>query len=311
MSVLNLTNDEVFQALGHLLGISRDSTLWDATTFSDVNRIIRSGRRRFFSVNNWKFLNTDLVINTAPPISSSTITVVSGVVTLAAGIWPSDAIDYVLSPSSGGVYTIASRDSDTQLTLHDTSLNLDPLSTYTIYKTHYNLPSNFGSWEGPITVGNNNVVRESRNFPEYLVRSIANTRRLRIGRPELFAVSSNTDSGDIGIPTFKLQIYPLPDIVYTMSSRYKIAPGDGLDLDTGVANTHAIFSEAMLEAILAAAEVIAFDKAGVHAERFEQLAAEAINIDNRMYGTRLGAPRSASRFVDKNRQLIDAPVSFE
>lgn len=310
MASLNLTNDEIKAALGHFLGISRDPDDWDAITVADTNRIIRAGRRRFFSAANWNFLNQDLPIITEAPQSTGTIEIVAGVVTLTGSTWPTDATLWVLKPDNGGVYTINTRDSGTQLTLHDTSVNADALSTYVLYKVTYELPAGFGGWEGPITIGNDIYVRESRNFPEYLVRSVAGHRRARAGRPELFTVTSNPDS-ETGIPEYFFQLYPLPDAVYVLNTRYKVAPGDTLSLDDDVPTTHSVFAEAMLEAILAAAEVIAFDAPGAHTMRYTELIQEAKGIDGRMPGIRLGTPRNGRNRHNKLRTLIDAPVIID
>jgi hypothetical protein len=297
--------------MGRMLGISRTPGDWDTVTAADVDRIIRSGRRRFFSANNWKFLRENYHIPVIAPITTGTVTVVSGVVTLAGATWPTDAVNYVFEPEGGGVYAIDSYDSTTQITLEDTSLDADALSTYTIYQVKYDLPSNFGGWEGPIVVENYNgqQLNESRNFPEFTVRAFANRLTSHSGRPELFTVVSTTDS-ETAIAVHQLSIYPLPDDDYVLSTRIKINAGDTLDLADTVVVSDPIFSECYKESVLAAAEVIAFGQPGSHSQRFAELLQEAVRQDNAIAGIRYGRPRRNSIGRSRYYDLIVGTVDM-
>lgn len=312
MSSLGLSNSEIKSAIGQLLGISRDSSEWGSTEISDVDRAIRSGRRRFFSANRWKFLVNSQIINTVAPFQAGSITVAAGVVTLTGSTFPALSTDMVLAPSAGGVYTIASRDSDTQITLDDTSLTITVAdTTFNMYQFRYALPSNFGGWEGPITLGNDNgrTINERRNLPDFTVRSFASRERPRTGEPHLFSVSNEADL-ETGVATYTLSLYPLPDKVYVLSTRYRIAPGDTLSLSDSVIVTDPILSECYLESILAAVEIMAFDQPGPHTQRFQQLLPEAIGIDNAMSGTRLGRPRNGRFTKPRNFELIVGTVDL-
>ena len=104
MATLAITNDELDAEIGQVLGISRTRTDWDPlTTALDVDRMVRSGRRRFFSAYNWSFLREDLVINTIAPITAGTVTIVNGAVTLTTA-WSDFAnfADYLFAPDGGG-----------------------------------------------------------------------------------------------------------------------------------------------------------------------------------------------------------------
>jgi hypothetical protein len=297
MATLALTNDELYSEIGRCLGISRDNGTWGTDTQADVDRIVRSGRRRFFSANNWKFLVTDTKFSILEPFTDGTVTVVAGVVTFAGSpTVPTDTVNYVFAPQGGGVYEVASYDSTTQITLSDTSVSADALSTYSLYKIIYDLPTGFGGWEGPFVVENYNggQINESRNFPEYVLRAFANRETARTGRPELFSIVSTPDS-ETAIATHQVRIYPLPDQAYIVSGRYKIHAGDTLDAAESAISADPVFTECYKESILAACEIIAFGQPGSHSARFVELLREAVRQDNAMANIRYGRPRKNSR----------------
>ena len=313
MSTLAITNSEIYAELGFLLGISRTFSDWDTQTQGDMNRVLRSGRRRFFSARAWKFLQQPLVIPILGPFQEETITIAAGVVTKTAGTaWPTDATNYVLSPGGGGVYAIASRTSDTEIILEDTTVaNAVADGDYNLYKIKYDLPSGFGGWEGPITLENANglTINESRNFPDYVVRAFANLDRPITDTPRLFSLTSTTDAVT-AIATYQLLIYPLPDEDYTLHTEIRIAPGDTLTEADSVVITNPVFTECYKECILAAAEVTWFDRPKAHSERFKALLKEAIRIDNAMAGVRHGRPRNRNIRRTRDYELIVGTVDF-
>jgi len=313
MATLSLTNAELYAELGRMLGISRTSSDWDSVTAADVDRIVRSGRRRFFSANKWKFLVQDTDLTLIAPIETGTVTVVSGVVTFAgAAALPSDVdTHYLFEPDGGGVYNIASRGSDTELTLEDTSLSADALTTFVLYKFKYDLPSAFAGWEGPISIENYDgfQLNESRNFPEYVLRAFANRDRSRTGRPELFSIVSTTDS-ETAIATHLFQVFPLPDQLYVIKGRHKIAAGDTLDAAESAISADPVFTECYKESVLAAAEVIGFGQPGSHTARFQELLPEAVRQDNAMSGIRHSRPRRSVRGRSRYYDLIVGTVDM-
>lgn len=312
MATLALTNDELDSEIGMVLGVSRTRTDWDSTTQADVDRMVRSGRRRFFSAHNWKFLQEDLLINILAPVTDGTVTIVDGVVTLTDS-WSDFAnfADYVFAPGGGGVYSIASAVSGTSITLEDLTVDADALSTYSLYKIAYDLPAAFGGWVGPITLENHEgrTLNESRNFPEYTLRAFANRKTARSDTPSLFAVRSTPDA-ETAIATFQLHVYPLPDAAYILNTRYKINAGDTLDLATSAIAADPVFSECYKESVLAAVEINAFGQPGAHSARFAELLVEAVRQDNTMRGVRLGRPRRGARRLPRNYELIVGTVDF-
>lgn len=313
MATLALSNAELYAELGRMLGISRTSTDWDAVTLADVNRMIRSGRRRFLSAHNWKFLVNDWTGPIAAPINTGTVTIVDGVVTFAgAAVLPSNVVtNYMFAPQGGGLYSVAARGGDAELTLNDTSVDADALSTFVLYQHMYDLPATFGGWQGPIALENYDgyTLNESRNFPEFVLRAFRGRQTVRTGRPELFSVVSTTDA-ETGIAVFDLAIYPLPDKAYTLSSRVKVNIGDTLGGGLGDISADPVFTECYKESVLAAAETIGFGQPGAHAAAFPGLLMEAIRQDNMIRGTRHGRPRTHGRRQNRYYDLIVGTVDM-
>jgi len=313
MASLALTNAELYAELGRLLGISRSSSDWDTVTAADVDRIIRAGRRRFFSASDWKFLYDNNTIPLAAPITTGTVTIVSGAVTLVGSTFPAaaDIGNYMFSPQGGGAYGIATWTDATNIILDDTTVNADALSTYNLYQYKYDLPSAFGGWAGPISVDNYDGVylNESRNLPEYVLRSFANRQNVRTNRPELFSVISTPDS-ETAIATHQLQIWPFANQLYILRGRYKLVAGDTLDGLEADISADPIFTECYKEAVLSAAEVIAFGQPGAHRMRFQELLVEAKRKDNAMSGVRYGRPRRSVRGRSRYHDLIVGTVDL-
>jgi hypothetical protein len=286
MASLSINNDEIRANLATILGVSRTVANWDPTLTADVNRIIRSGRRRFFSANDWSFLTQHISFVTAAPQDTGTVTAVDGVVTLTGATFPADVVDNYLFTSEGvdGIFTVESRDSATQITLHDTSVNFAALTEYALYKNKFDLPDSFGGFRGPVSTANNEKLHESAIIPEYQVRTVQNNTVLKTGRPCLFTVSQRISDEETGIPTWYLQIYPLSDGVYKIETDIRIIPGDTLGQSSSADVMHPAFSEAMAEAIYAAAEVTMGVGQGAHEARFSQLLPEAVRKDRAIKG---------------------------
>ena len=104
-----------------------------------VDRFINDGLRQFYDAHDWTFLKpyTTLELNAA--YSTGTVTIASGVVTLAGGTFPSWAAAGMLR-IDGVDYSVNTRDSDTQLTLDDTTLDAAAGTTFELHQDDYDLP---------------------------------------------------------------------------------------------------------------------------------------------------------------------------
>lgn len=312
MATLAIDNDEIYARLAMLCGVSRDPDDWDSTTSADMDRIIRAGRRKLFSAYDWSFLEIRHRFATVEPYETGTVTIVSGVVTLAGGTFPTGAAGQRLYVD-GNIYEVNTRDNGTQLTLYDTSIDADAGSEFVLYSTKYSLPSNYSAIVGPVTIENSEVSAELQELPvlpEHQVRGLASNQRAYSTRPKAFSVFHTLDE-ETGIPTYFLDLYPLPDRVYEVTVRVRIAPGDALaEVDEVFP---AEFSELLLEAILAAAEQIWMDKADFHTELFNKMLPDFIRKDKVAQGVRRLLPRRDGRRVSsvKNYELIVAPIDVD
>ena len=263
MAALGIDIAELYANIGATLGIARLYASWDPTTQADVDRIIRIGKRRYYNAYAWDYLIQHISILTAAPYSTGTVTIVNGVVTLAGGgAWPANAaLSYLSLVSSdtstvSGLFEVASDGEALDITLVDTSVNVATPESYEIYQYRYALPTAFSAFLDPITTENQdrNDLREAAVFPDYFLKGIQNRKTLRTGEPELFAITQLHPNTETGIPVFYLDMYPLPDAVYTLKTRIRLMPGDAL-LEAG-AIEHPVFSECLQASILGSAEVM-------------------------------------------------------
>lgn len=308
MASLSLSNEEIYKQLATTVGISRNPAAWDDQTLEDMDRCIRSGRRRFFAAHDWSWLEASCVINTKEPFNDGTVAATAGVVDVTGGTVPTDAAGQKFAPDAGLLYDINARTDADTFTLHDTSVDITAGSDYKIYFTRYPLPANFAAFTSPITVENNTVVRESVIFPEWTARAFGNQKSLRVGKPELFSITQEV-AAETGIPSYYLNVYPLPDQLYSLRFTVRIQPGDALE-EEGDVFPHT-YAEIMLEAILAAAEVMYNDDMqGPHNLRFAQLLPEFIQKDRIAKSIRNMYPVTPQKVRPIN-PVITAPLSYE
>lgn len=279
MASLVLSNDELKQNLAMVMGVSRDyANDWDAETISDVDRIIRSGRRRFFSAYDWSFLVKDFPIELEAP-NEVDITVTAGVVSLDAGSWPTDPTAWLIV-IDGVPYSIASFTTPLA-TLTDTSISTTA-DDVKMYKSRYDLDSNFAAFESPVVLQGGHVMTEMGTLPDYSVRSLSSKISPKTGEPRYFSIWQ-TVTNETGEPTYYMHVWPLPEQAYVVTTRIRIQPGDALE---EVNSFHSLFAECMQTSVLAAAEQLYNDEPGVHTQRLSELLPEAINKDRRTRGVR-------------------------
>lgn len=315
MPSLSISLGEVKAQLGMILGVPRAPAQWDTTLAADVDRIIRSGRRRFFSANpsGWSFLNQHQTFLTLAPQTTGTVTVASGVVTLSGATFPTTAATNYLISIEGlnGLYKIATYTDSTHVTLEDTSASADAGSTYTLYKNRFDLPSNFGGFRGPVTVARGSILEQAAILPEYEVRAVQSHVTVRTGQPRLFTVSNRVADEDVGIPTWYLEFYPLADGVYEIEADIHLSAGDALDAASDDDICHPAFAEAMAEAIYAAGETAMQIMDGVHALRYNELIGEALERDRRMKGVRRLLPRTQNPYFIPGYEFRTAEITWD
>jgi hypothetical protein len=87
-----------------------------------------------------------MVSPTITPYNTGTIAIVNGVVTLTGGTWPSGAADDRLLVN-GETYDVATRDSGTQLTLGDLTVNVGGGTSYSLFRATTAAEHYFFDWK--------------------------------------------------------------------------------------------------------------------------------------------------------------------
>lgn len=261
---------------------------------ADIADCMNDGLRRVYSMHNWSFLRPVADVTTTAPYATGTITVASGVVTLTGGVFPSWSADGVLKVNNQ-YYSVASRDSDTQLTLDVTSTTIASAASYQLARPEIPLDAAFDavandsdltyypspeSWYPPVRWRHDATIRQLEgNNPEF-------------DRPVFYSVRTVTFDPTVGSRKV-LALYPTPDQAYTLRVPMILRPVllDGTDL---YAIGGEVLSQVMLEACLAAAEHNFEEREHVHEKRFMEMIGLAIRDDQeRSTATSLGrdAPR--------------------
>lgn len=316
MASLSLTNAEIYRDLSMVMGVNRDYNQWDPQTLADAQAIIRSGRRKFYAAHEWSFLTHSITIPVLAPYETGTITVVNGVVTLAGGTWPSNAAGQRLA-FENAVYEVATRTSDSEIILVDTSVDADALTEYKLYSTRYDLPSSFGSFVGPVTIEAVDEIaygmKETAILPEFEIRKLLSRTTAFSDTPLLFATTRTIASTEIGLPAYKFEMYPLPDQAYTIRAMVRIDPGDSLAEADATELVHSSYAELMNLAILSAAEHKINGTAGINTQNFMQQLPNFIRRDKVAGGARRLMPRRDGTHGngDPLYQLRIAPVIIE
>lgn len=308
MASLGISESEVFALIATVLGISRDSADWDTQTTADIDRVIRMGRRKFFAASDWQFLQTEWSFVTTAPQTTGTVAIVDGVVTLTGATFPSALVAEYALVTSAGVHEFSVRTNGTTATLVDTSVNLAALTTYTLYRIRYPLPTYFGAFIDPITYENspNQYLKEMAVFPEWEIRRAGGRLEPKAGRPELFSIV-NTVSDTTGIATWYIRVYPLPDAVYVLRSRIAVYPGDAIDAVGEIFPSE--YSGLMIQAILSSAETLFNGEAGVHTEEFQRMLPDYVRKDRAQRGVRRLAPRDP-RTLPPHYEYLVAEVAW-
>lgn len=293
----------LLERVGHYLFGIRSGFSADQT--NDIKDCIKDGLHDVHTAHSWSFFRPLKEITTTAPYSTGTVEIVDGVVTLTTGTFPSWAAVgsmYV----DGEYYDVDSRDGDTQVTLEDTSVDVDAGTSYTLYRLEYDLPTGFESIETrltyepgksdfypPVEMRDDRFIREKQQDDPYT------------DRPVYFSVRTVEFDPTVG-SLRRLSFYPLADAAYIMYARMKLRPTmiDETNLYPIGAET---LSQLMLEACLAAAERNFEEQLGTHTKRFMELLPLAIRADLEMTSpTTLGkdAPRDQAGDWQSRRILV-------
>lgn len=157
MANLSVDLDRLRDDVCFLVGWGDDYDNASTDQQTKVTQIVNDGYREFLNAYNWSFLRPRAELTLTAPYTTGTIAISSGVVTLTGGTFPAWAAQGRISVS-GGTYEVDTRDSNTQVTLEDTSVTVSSGATYTLSRVTYDLPTDFAEFgPGPL-------VNESENW---------------------------------------------------------------------------------------------------------------------------------------------------
>lgn len=307
VSYFSLLNRVGHYLFGVRSGFSADQTL-------DIGDCIEDGVKRVYAAHDWSFLRPLADVSTTAPYATGTITIAAGVVTLVGGTFPSWAAAGVLKVNNR-YYSVASRGSNTQVTLDTTSVTIATASSYQLARPEIPLDATFDAvandsdltyypspdeWYPPVKWRHDSTIRHLEgNNPEF-------------DRPVFYSVRTTTFDPTVGSRKV-LVLYPAPDQVYTLRVPMILRPvllsGTNLYPVGGE-----MLSQCILEACLAAAEHNFEEREHVHEKRFLELIGQAIRDDqDRSSPTSLGpdAPRvshSSFGIVDHGYRLREQRI---
>ena len=292
MTSTNVNFSILQERVGHyLFGIR---TGFSSDQQSDIADCLNDGLRRVYSAHNWSFLRPIADVTTTAPYTTGTITIAAGVVTLTGGVFPSWAASGLLRVNNR-YYSVASRGSDTQITLDSTSVTIADASSYHLARPEVPLDAAFDSvandsdltyypspdnWYPPVQNRHDSTIRQlEASNPE-------------IDRPVFYSIRTVTFDPTVGSRKV-LALYPTPDQAYTLRVPMILRPVL-LDAVNLYAIGGEVLSQVILEACLASAEHNFEEREHVHEKRFIEMIGLAIRDDQeRSSPTSLGpdAPR--------------------
>jgi|GEM_PF-1044199 len=282
------------ERVGHYLFGAEVGTAFTQDQLTRIGYCISDGLRRVYAAHEWSFFKPVVDVTTTAPYITGTVTVANGIVSLTGGTFPSWAASGIFLVNKK-YYSVASRDSNTQITLDTLTVNVASASTYSLSRPVIPMDAAFDS------IANDSDLAyypgDDQWYPAAVQRHDAAIRKLEAENPEFSRpcfYSVRTDRFDPAVGSRKsLAFYPAPDAVYTLRVPMILRP---VDIDD--ANPYPIgaemLSQAILEACLAAAEHNYEEREHVHEKRYQEMIVLAIAKDmDRSTPTSLGpdAPR--------------------
>jgi hypothetical protein len=290
--------------VGHYLFGAEAGAAFSPDQLTRIGYCISDGLRRVYSAHEWSFFRPLVDVATTAPYATGTVTVAAGVVTLVGGTFPSWVANGIIRLASK-YYSVASRQSNSQVTLDDTTVTVSSASAYQIARTDIPMDVAFDSIanDSDLTFypGPDQWYPSVKQRHDTTVRKLE-TENTEFGRPCFYSV--RTDRFDPTVGSRKsLAFYPAPDAAYVLRVPMILRP-----VDLSEANPYPIggemLSQVILEACLASAEHNYEEREHVHEKRFLEMIALAIRNDmERSSPTSLGP--DAPRGEYGNRSVFD------
>ena len=249
-----------------------------ADQIAQIQDCIREGLSNVYAAAEWSFLRQALAINTIAPVVGNTITVASGVVTLATGAWPSWFATTSTLSFKGKTYNLSSI---APVTLVDPPADVTTAVPVTVVPTPlYPLPPNVDFIHGPLTfsTGLGWQRMQVRQIREVEIRKMLSRNNIP-GHPRYFACQNAIFNPAVAPGSLTNVIFaPIPSAAYQLTGECTLRP---LALDP--TNQYPIGAEILapvfLEGVLAAAERNLEQSVGVHTAQFQVMLAAAVAKD--------------------------------
>jgi len=296
VSTMVASYSSLLERVGHHLFGVRSGFTADQT--DDIEECIGDGLRKVYAAHSWSFFRPIETITTVAPYATGTVTIASGVVTLVGGTFPSWSAVGVLKVGND-YYDVNTRDSNTQLTLEDTSVTQATAASYELGRPEYDLPTSFEAIEGDLTY----EPGQSDFYPP--IRQIDDGQLLRLqqddpyhDRPIYYGIRTVEFDPTVGSRR-RLTLYPTPDAAYVIKARMKLRATmiDSTNIYPVGGET---LAQLITESCLSSAELNYDEQPGRHTDQFMAMLSLAISADNEMTSpTSLGpdAPRDETRDV--------------
>lgn len=252
-------------------GFSSDET-------SDIEDCIKFGLRRVYGSHDWSFFKPVESITTTAPYATGTVTIVAGVVTLAGGTFPTWAASGILKVSNS-YYSVASRGSNTQITLDDNSVTAAAGTAFQLGRPEIPLDDSF---EAIANDSDLNFLIPNDRFPpvrqrhDQVIRA-AQQNNPFCDRPIYYSVRTVEFEPTVGSRK-RLAFYPTPDAAYVLRVPMILRP-TMIDVTNQYPVGGETLAQVITEACLAEAERLLDDKEGLHTKRFMEILPLAIAAD--------------------------------
>lgn len=295
-STLSLTFNDIAACVGPVFSYGATVASFSAAELEQVTVAVRRGLRMFYypqvlpeekASHKWSFLHPPTTLTSNAPYSTGTITVVDGVVTLASGTFPTWAASGLLAVN-GALYDVSTRDSGTQVTLVDTTLDVSAGASYSLYQGNADAPDAFGGFDDRPTY----VTQSSRN-ESLVVVDESEIRKLRgqsgggYGRPLLIAARVINATATTG-QRWEFLFWPAFDAAYVLQYTYHYLPN--MIATTEYPLGGSVHAETILACCMYAASMMVADQEQrVRREReyIKQLAASVSHDRSRMTPERI------------------------
>lgn len=276
-STLSVDYDAIRREFGLRMRIGRDPDGWKPDDADDVAAMIRDGLNNFYAAHEWSFMRPEGTLSTEDEYNTGTVTVASGVVTGVGTVFPANSaeFDFEIDQST---YDVSTRDSDTQLTLVDTTVTAAAGSGYNLARSKYEFDDDFGALDSPITY---RPGQASWYTPLPIVSKHEINRRRQAytvnSHPQMCSLLTKEYDATTGTRTY-IRFWPSPDAVYKFYFFYKAHPNtlDATNKYPLGGREHAV---TILAACLAQTEEKGFELGTEMREQYSQHLAQSISRD--------------------------------